>query len=171
GPQELLSRLGLLTAGGPRPVIVVSGGASSLTGPALDRTRAVLGPAVVAAARLTGAAVVDGGTAAGVMAVLGAARAEQPAALPALVGVAPGGTITYPGGPVGDERVPLEPSHTHFVLADSAEWGSETALLLDVAGALSGHDPIAVLLAGGGAVTKAEALEAVRRGWPVFVLS
>src|SRR5262249_56729758 len=72
GPQELLSRLGLLTAGGHRPVIVVSGGANSLTGPALDRTRAVLGPAVVAAARLTGAAVVDGGAAARGMALPGA---------------------------------------------------------------------------------------------------
>jgi hypothetical protein len=167
--RTLLSRLGLL-ATGSRPVVVVSGGAATLAGAELERTRAVLGPAVVGAARLTGAAVVDGGTAAGVMAVLGAARARQRAALP-LVGVAPAGTITYPGGPVGDELVPLEPSHTHFVLANGAEWGAETGLLLDVAETLAAGGPVVVVLAGGGEVAKAETVGAVRRGWPVFVLA
>jgi len=171
GPRDLVSRLGLLTDAGRRPVMVVCGGANSLTGAALDRARAVLGPVVAAAARVTGAAVVDGGTAAGVVAVLGAARAEQRSALPALIGVAPVGTTTYPGGPVGDERVPLEPHHTHFVLADGAGWGSETGLLFGVVEALAAGGPIAMVLGGGGAVAKTEALESVRRGWPVFVLS
>jgi hypothetical protein len=169
GARELLSRLGLL-ATGSRPVILVSGGADSLTGAELDRTRAVLGPAVVTAARLTGAALVDGGTAAGVMAVLGAARARQRAA-PPLVGVAPAGTVTYPGGPAGDERTPLEPSHTHFVLADGAGWGAETGLLLDVAETLAAGDPVAMVLAGGGGVAQVEVLGSVRRGWPVFALT
>lgn len=170
GAPELVSRLGLRTDG-RRPVVVVCGGADSLTGAALERAGTVLGPAVVAAARVSGAAVVDGGTAAGVMAVLGVARAEQRSALPALIGVAPAGSTTYPGGPVGDERTPLEPHHTHFVLADGAEWGSESGLLFGVAEALAAGGPIAMVLGGGGSVTKAETLEAVRRGWPVFVLA
>src|SRR5262249_45713371 len=98
-------------------------------------------------------------------------RAEQPAALPALVGVAPAGAVTYPGGPGGDERVPLDPFHTHFVLAGSAEWGSETDLLFGVAEALAGRGRTAAVLAGGGAVAKPEVRESGRRGWPVLVLS
>ena len=170
-PRKLVSRLGLSVDVG-RPVIVVCGGADDLTGAALARTERVLAPAVTMAAGLTGAAVVDGGTAAGVMAVMGSARAASGNARSPLVGVAPAGKVTYPGGADGadGDRTPLEAHHSHFVLAESSEWGGETELLADVAEAIAGALPVVMVVAGGGAVAQTEVSEAVRRGWPVFII-
>jgi hypothetical protein len=152
------------------PVIVVCGGADDLTGPAKDRAALMLGPAVSAAAAVAGAAVVDGGTSSGVMELTGQARARRPDSMPVLLGVAPAGLVTYPGGPGGD-RVTLQPDHSHFVLADAREWGGETGLLIELAAALAGGGSPVMVLAGGGPVATAEVLAAVRRGWPVFVIS
>ena len=170
-PRRMLAALDLPVDGG-RPVIVVCGGADDLTGDALARAERMLGPAVASAARLTGAALVDGGTATGVMAVMGKARAERRDAMSFLVGVAPAGKVTYPGATdtAEGDRAQLEAHHSHFVLADSAEWGGETELLFDVAGAIAGRSPIAMVLAGGGGVALAEAREAARRRMPIFVL-
>ena len=57
------------------------------------------------------------------------------------------------------------------MLADSGEWGGETALLLSLAAALAGPCPVVMLLAGGGRVATAEVLAGVRRGWPVFAVT
>jgi hypothetical protein len=152
------------------PVIVVCGGADSLTGAARAKAALMLGPAVSSAAAVAGAAVVDGGTSSGVMELTGQARARRPDAMPVLLGVAPAGVVTYPGGPDGD-GVPLQPDHSHFVLADAGEWGGETGLLIAVAAALAGGGSPVMVLAGGGQVATAEVLAAVRRGWPVFVIS
>jgi SLOG in TRPM, prokaryote/SMODS and SLOG-associating 2TM effector domain 1/Protein of unknown function (DUF4231) len=169
-PRGLLATLELAVDDG-RPVIVVCGGADELGGDALARAERVLGPAVASVAQLTGAALVDGGTAAGVMEVMGKARAEGHNALSPLVGVAPAGKVTYPGdaNAAGGDRTPLQANHTHFVLADTSTWGGETELLFDVAQAIAGCSRVAMVLAGGGSVALAEAREAVRRGWPVFV--
>jgi hypothetical protein len=166
--RRLVREVGL-PADADRAVIVVCGGADDLTDGASAVAAAVLGRAVARAAEATGAVVVDGGTDAGVMALVGQARRERPSAVAALVGVAPAGRVALPGAPA-DDRAPLEPNHTHFVLADSDEWGGETELLFDVAAALAGGGRLAVVVAGGGTVTPTEVLEAVRRGWPVFVI-
>jgi TRPM family ion channel/conflict system pore-forming effector with SLATT domain/uncharacterized protein DUF4231 len=170
-PHALLAALGLEVGDG-RPLLVVCGGADELQGEALARAEPVLGPSVAAAAELTGAAVVDGGTAAGVMKLTGAARADRGRALPVLLGVAPAGRVALPdtGTPPAEGLVELEQHHTHFVLADSTEWGGETSLLFDLAGALAGEASVVTVLAGGGEVARAEALETVRRRWPLFVI-
>jgi hypothetical protein len=171
-PIRLRAALGLENGA---PVLVVIGGADELTGAEADRAEQLLGSAVPAAAEVCGAAVVDGGTASGIMRIIGAARARRPAALPVLVGVAPARQVTYPGqagppdGP-GPDRTQLDQNHSHFVLADSGEWGGETGLLMDLAAALAdGRRPV-LALAGGGTIAPAEVLVAVRRGWPVFVV-
>ena len=169
GPRQLLAALDVEPGASGRPVIVVCGGADDLKDAALTRAAAVLGPGVSAAAEVTGAAVVDGGTSSGVMAITGTARARRPDAMPVLLGVAPAGRVTRPDQPEGD-RVALEQNHSHFVLADSSEWGGETGLLIAVAAALAGGGRPVMVLAGGGPVAKAEVLEAVRRQWPVFVI-
>ena len=165
-PAELLAAVGL-EAAQARPVIVVCGGADELKEPQLAVAREVLGPAVGLAARRTGAAVVDGGTATGVMAIMGAERAA--ATLPVLLGVAPAGKVSQPGAD-RDGCAELEPHHTHFVLADSAEWGGETALLIEIAEELAHGAPVVMVLAGGGGVARSEAREAVARSWPLFVI-
>jgi hypothetical protein len=165
-PARLLDELGL-DAGGP--VIAVFGGAASLAGEAHHRAADVVAPAIVRAAELTGAAVVDGGTAAGVMAIVGQAVAQHGDGPPALLGVAPATLVAYPGAR-SDERVPLEPNHSHFVLAPGDDWGDETPLLLRLVETLARGAPVAAVLVGGGAISKNEALGAVRRGWTLFVV-
>ncbi|HEX3317548.1 MAG TPA: DUF4231 domain-containing protein [Solirubrobacteraceae bacterium] len=150
-------------------MILVCGGADDLRGERMAVAEGLLGPAVTSAAERTGAAVVDGGTASGVMALMGAARWDRPDAVPILLGVAPSGMVTYPGADTGD-RPSLEPHHTHFVLAESNEWGGETRLMMEVSEALADSAPVVVVIAGGGAVAGAEALEAAARGWPLFVI-
>ena len=152
-----------------RPVILVCGGADELQGEERERAAGLVGPSVASAAALADAVVIDGGTAAGVMKLVGAARSERPGALPILVGVSPAGKVTYPGSEAAD-GAPLEPHHTHFVLADSAEWGGETPLLIAVAEALAGDAPVVMILAGGGEVARTEALEAAIRRWPLFAI-
>lgn len=166
-PADLLAAAGMRVTV-PRPVLVVCGGASDLKGEELAHTERTLGPAVRAAATMTGAAVVDGGTDAGVMSLVGAARSVD-GEIPLLIGVAPAGLVALPGEP--EAEATLEPHHSHFVLADCAAWGCETRLLVDVATALAGGGPLAMVLAGGGEVTRSEAVEAARRGWPMFVLA
>jgi hypothetical protein len=136
----------------------------------------MIGVGVAQAAEAVGAAVVDGGTSAGVMKLTGQARARRPQALDVLVGVAPKGLVTYPGGQErqggqAEQGVALDENHTHFILADSAEWGGETHLLMTVAQQLAGGGHVAVVLAGGESGARSEVLEAARRGWPVFVLT
>ena len=170
-PGALLRALGLQPAG-PRPVLVVCGGADELEGRELECAKALLGPAVARAADLSGAAIVDGGTASGVMRLVGAAQRERAPAVAVLLGVAPAGRVALPGTHNSgvDEPAELEPHHTHFALADSGEWGGETQLLMKLAEALAAGAPVAMVVAGGGEVTKSEALEGVRRGWPVFLI-
>jgi SLOG in TRPM, prokaryote/SMODS and SLOG-associating 2TM effector domain 1/Protein of unknown function (DUF4231) len=106
-----------------------------------------------------------------VMAALGEAMAAADAQL-TLVGVAPAGRVTYPG----DERsshgdTPLEPNHTHFVLANTDEWGGETELLFDLVDATRGVRPGVALVAGGGSVTRDELVMAARRGLAIVALA
>jgi hypothetical protein len=164
-PRELLARVGIATAS-PRPVIVVSGGADDLREPQLSAARESLGPALRAAVAATGAAIVDGGTDAGVMALVGAERAGDPASMPLVIGVAPAGKVEHGE----DSGTPLAPHHTHFVLADSDEWGGETPMLIAIAEEVAGAMPIVMVVAGGGEGTLAEVREALARGWPLFAI-
>jgi hypothetical protein len=165
-PVELPAELGLPTG---RPVLVVGGGAKTLTGDAYALAARVAGPAIGRAARLARAYVVDGGTASGIMAITGEAVRAHGEEDAVVVGVAPAGCVTHPGRG-DDERAELDPNHSHFVLADSDEWGGETTLLLALSDALAAGAPIAMLVAGGGKGAQEEALQAVGRGWPVFVV-
>ncbi len=69
-----------------------------------------------------------------------------------------------------NDRVPLEPHHTHFVLADGEEWGDETPALLALLGALDRETPSVAVIAGGGDVTRVEALGHAQAGRPLIVL-
>jgi SLOG in TRPM, prokaryote/SMODS and SLOG-associating 2TM effector domain 1/Protein of unknown function (DUF4231) len=165
-PAKLLARLGLREDA--RPVILVCGGAK-LGAEEAQRCLGALGQAVSDAAFGTGAAVVDGGTNAGVMSIVGQARAADPSAIDVLVGVAPQGKVLLPGK--RGDGVTLEPNHTHAVLAPGTEFGAERETLFDITAALAGSYPVAVVLAGGGAQARNEALETARRGWPLLVLA
>jgi TRPM family ion channel len=163
---DLVAELGLAPPADGRPVILVCGGAVGLTGRAFDRARTVIEGEVAPVAGQTGAVVVDGGTAAGTMLLTGGARASQPDNLPVLLGVAPAGLVSYPGGPSAGE--PLDSGHSHFILVPGNQWGGETLMLIEVARAVAGSGPVAVVVAGGGEVTRAEIASARAQHWPVF---
>jgi hypothetical protein len=80
--------------------------------------------------------------------------------------------VTYPGRPAApassEDSSPLDPNHSHFVLVEGKEWGSETGTLFEIAAVL--NVPVLAILVNGGTVAKDELLQSVRRGWPVIVI-
>lgn len=137
------------------------------------RLAGLLRRGLVRAAEAAGAVLVDGGTQAGVMALLGEAVAARGHPVP-LIGVAPAGRVTYPGGPEPAEAegaAPLDPNHSHFLLAPSDDWGGETDWMFALAEALSEGAPVVTVLVNGGDIAREEVWQSVRRGWPVVVLA
>ncbi len=167
-PSRLLGELGIQT---PGAIVVVVGAADSLDPSIVPWLTQQFSRGLGVAAAKTDAVLIDGGTASGAMAVLGEAVADRKPR-PDLLGVAPLAKVTYPGGPPADgERVALEPNHTHFVLTDGGEWGQETELLFQLADDLADGAHVAVVLVGGGQVAREEALQTVRRDWPLLIIT
>jgi hypothetical protein len=154
----------------PHGVIMVFGGAKGLDDSRKARLTELFSDAIAPAAAAVGALVIDGGTQSGVMAMMGEAVARD-GRRSHLLGIAPAGKITYPGGPseagVAD-GAPLEPNHSHFVLVESEEWGGETGTMFELAQAL--NVPVATMLINGGKITGGEALQSVRNGWQLLVV-
>jgi len=156
----------------PNAVIIIAGGASKMdekVHPDLDRLF-TLGIAQVAISAR--ALIIDGGTQAGVMAIMGQAVAEQQRRS-TLLGVAPAGSVTYPGqstGIRGNEAVPLDPNHSYFVLVETGEWGGETDTIYELAKTLSAGHPSVAILINGGSVAKSEVLHNVRQSRPIIVM-
>src|SRR6059036_340481 len=154
----------------PHALIMVFGGAKGLDDLRKARLTELFTDAIAPAAAELGALVIDGGTQSGVMAMMGEALARD-GRRSQLLGIAPAGKVTYPGGPshanIGD-GAPLEPNHSHFVLVESDEWGGETGTMFELAQAL--NVPVATMLMNGGKITGGEALQSVRNGWQLLVV-
>jgi hypothetical protein len=154
----------------PDALIMVFGGAKGLDDSRKARLAELFSDAIAPAAAELGALIVDGGTQSGVMAMMGEAAAVD-GGRSQLLGIAPAGKVTYPGGPseagIAD-GAPLEPNHSHFVLVESDEWGGETGEMLELAGAFNA--PIVAILVNGGAIAADEALQSVRNGWQLLVI-
>jgi predicted Rossmann-fold nucleotide-binding protein len=169
--RTVRSLLEAIELSGPAPVLVVVGGADAMEASIAPRLERLFERGALRAAADAGAVVLDGGTQSGVMAALGHAVALSEVAA-TLVGVAPGGKVTYPG----DTRAiagstHLEPNHSHFILANSSEWGGETALLFDVIDLIAEGRPAVAIVAAGGPGTVDEVAMASRRGMPLVVLA
>ncbi len=165
------------------------GGAASVDENLVPRLTQLFGRGIARAVAETNAVIMDGGTQAGVMKLIGEGVAGR-GYKSVLVGVAPVSKVTYPGGSA--TGVQLEPNHSHFVLVEGDDWGSETATLYSVAGVLcnkrteeadSGRKsrkqdsekvtrkvPGLAILAGGGPIARDEALRAVRHNLPLIVI-
>lgn len=156
----------------PKALFLITGGAALMGTVTQSRLLDLFNNGIVRAAREMDAVCIDGGTEAGVMALLGRAIAEQGHTTP-LIGIAPAGKVTYPGGPTEgsiDNGAALESNHSHFVLADSDEWGGETQTMFEVAQELATRIPVVAILVDGGQIAKDEVLRAVRHGWPLIVI-
>lgn len=154
----------------PHALIMVFGGAKALDDSRKTRLTELFTHAIAPAAAELGALVIDGGTQSGVMAMMGEAFARD-GRRSQLLGIAPAGKVTYPGAQ-SDARIvdgaPLEPNHSHFVLVDSDEWGSETGTMFELAGAF--NVSVVTMLINGGQIAGNEALQSVRNGWQVLVV-
>jgi hypothetical protein len=149
---------------------MVFGGAKGLDDSRKARLAELFIDAIAPAIAETGALVVDGGTQSGVMAMMGEALARD-GRQSQLLGIAPAGKVTYPGGPTyantGD-GTPLEPNHSHFVLVEADEWGDETDTMFKLAGAF--NVAVATMLVNGGQIAGNEALQSVCNGWQLLVI-
>jgi hypothetical protein len=149
----------------PKNLILLIGGADKK----LSLPAQLFSRGIARAAADAEALIIDGGTQAGVMQIMGQSIADR-GRKSSLLGVAPAGKVTYPGGPTvaGNDSAPLDPNHSHFVLVDGNEWGSETETLFELAAAF--NVPVLAILVNGGAIAKDELLQSVRRSWPVIVI-
>lgn len=173
GPKRTVSDLlGQLELSDSRPVLLVVGGAESMDPSILTRLLVQLEKGAIQAVAATGAVILDGGTDSGIMAAVGQASADSDMSI-VLAGVAPAGKVTFEGDARGDAagNTALEPNHTHFLLANSAEWGGETSLLFGALDEMARDQPAAVLVAGGGAVALNEVEAAAGRRLPVVVIA
>ncbi|MBD2101731.1 hypothetical protein [Leptolyngbya sp. FACHB-261] len=163
-----LRRMGLQ---GPRPVLVVVGGASQMTEESLARLQQLFVEVLAPLAKDLDAFVVNGGTDAGVMRMMGQARAKTGAQFP-LIGVAPIGTIALPHQPASANQAErLEPNNTHFVLVPGNEWGDESPWQARVASTLAKDAPSVTVLINGGAIALVDVQENVKEGRPVVVIA
>ena len=170
-PIEVPSRLAELHLGGPRPVVVLVGGADGLDDTQLARLRPLFEEGLAPLADALGACVIDGGTDTGVMGLIGQARAKLGADFP-LIGVSASGTVAEAGSTTtADDARSLEPNHTHVVLVPGSRWGEESPWLAAVASQLAGDAPSVTVVVNGGEVTFDDAARSVEAGRPVLVVA
>jgi hypothetical protein len=165
----IISSLGIQP---PKILFIVIGGASSLDEQFVDRLKLLCNLGIARQAIEAEAIIIDGGTQAGIMKIMGEAIAER-CYHSILLGVAPSGTVTYPGAPVDNahsDRVSLDPNHSHFVLVEGNDWGVETETMYKLADELCKNMPVVTLLVNGGEIAKREAWNSVQRGWPLLIM-
>jgi hypothetical protein len=182
----------------PKALIMISGSAAGLDEALKPHLVQLFSRGIARAAANMGALIIDGGTHAGVMAMMGQGVADR-GRKSTLLGVAPAGKVTYPGGPAEgsiEDGGALDPNHSHFVLVQSDEWGGETETMYKLAEALANRvldlpppadgdlaavdkakvapakTPVVTVLVGGrpGSIAREEVLRSVRQGWPIIVV-
>lgn len=159
----------------PRGLVVLVGSTTELPTGMASALRSSLGEGLAGVTADEHLTAVTGGTDAGIFALFGRGLAHRPTT--PCVGVAPASAVTWPGRvadrgrPSHEKPVHLEPHHTHFLLVDSAEWGSETAALTGLTATLGAECPSVAILAGGGGRARGEVLEQIRGGREVVVLA
>jgi hypothetical protein len=169
--SELPAALTALGLQAPRPVVVLVGGAGGLGQADLDRLGPLFGSGLVPVVTRLGAAAIDGGTWSGVMRLLGEARSAGGVDFP-LIGVAAAGTVRLPGGPPPrDDAAPLDPNHSHFVLAPGDEWGAEAGWIAQVATNLAGDQPSVTVVVNGGEIAYSDVERSLDASRPVLTVA
>jgi hypothetical protein len=184
--ENIISALQLQSSK-PKSIILIFGGASGnldTSDTSITILHQILDDVLQYAAD-NDAIIIDGGTKSGIMEIVGqrASKIEQ-SKKPIILGVAPAGLISlinstkqednYKNEGDNDrenDKVLLDPNHSHFVLVEGDKWGDETIKLFEIASSLSTSDiPIVALLSGGGRISKKEILFCINQNWPVIVI-
>jgi SLOG in TRPM, prokaryote len=104
--------------------------------------------------------------------ILGLALSSAPRRPRVVLGVAPDELVADATTSLPDAgKAPVDPELTALVRVPGREWGDETDTLSRLIEEISGSQVAVVLLAGGGDVTRKEAVEHLRRGRALVVLS
>lgn len=158
-PHRALDELALPPTEG---VIVVHGGAGKMEEDLLGAVQRFASQSLAPFAQRERILVVDGGTDMGVSQIMGHARDSVQGTFP-LVGILPHRYALYEGGPPANgERLPLNPSHTHFILVDGDAFGVESDLMVDMLSMTI--KPGLALIINGGEIVLSEAQAHARRG-------
>lgn len=156
----------------PKALIMLVGGAAGLDESLKHRLAELFSHGIAPAVTDRNVLIIDGGTQAGVMAMMGQGAAATGRNF-ILLGVAPAGKVTYPGGPAEgsiEDGAPLDPNHSHFVLVKSDEWGGETKTMYELAEELSKEMPVLTILVNGGQIARHEVLRSVCHGWDIIII-
>ncbi len=168
---DLPTALEPVTRDGPRPVVVLVGGAAAMEDRYLGPVRQALGEWLLPALDRWGAAVVDGGTDAGVMRVVGRLREATGARFP-LVGVVADGTVAPQGtGGRSGGAAELEPHHTLVLVVPGRQWGDESGWLGEVARVVAAGRPTLTLMVNGGDVARDDVTRGLAQHRPMVVLA
>ncbi len=162
-PEAVAAALNLTR---PANVLLLSSGAAEMSEWALAQLRQMFS-ALARYLAASHATVMDGGTASGGMALLARALAEAHAAAPYI------GTLPA-HAPVDDDRSGeeiLEPRHTHFVLVEHDEWGSEVPLMSALAGYLTAGAASVTVLVNGGGIALMDVSQSIAARRPVIVVA
>ncbi len=166
-PDEIIKALEL-----PRPnaILLLVGDAAGLAAEDEAHLVQLFSRGVARALADMNALIIDNGRESGAAAMMGRA-VEDRGRKTALLGIAPAGLVTYPGQEMAPaQAVPLDSHHSHFILTDGSEWGSETGTVFKIAGQLANPRSKVMLVVGGDGTAKRQVLQTVRQGWPVIVI-
>ena len=168
----ILSKLNISKS---QAVFVLCGSTIKLGTKVKNRLQELISRGVAKAAVDTEALIIDGGTRAGVIELMGKG-VEDRGRKTILIGVSPIGKVKHPQLPDyedSEDNVALDPNHSHFVLVENDQWGSETKTMFELARFSSeDENKIITILAGGNpeGVALDEALATVRNNWPLLVI-
>ncbi len=155
----------------PRSVLVLNGGTAKLDADLAAQLSLVLENGLARVASEEQLTIVTGATDAGIFTLLGQGLARWGRTAPC-IGVTVASLVRLPAAPPPkEERGPLEPHHSHFVLTAGEQWGDETATMFALVAALSAQVPSVELVAGGGSITRTEVLANTRQRRPIIVLA
>jgi hypothetical protein len=153
-----------------RVAVVVVGGAARMSDEDVERARPAVRDVLAPFVAASDGVIVDGGTDTGVFRLIGRERAAGSHTFP-LVGVLPARLAALPGHRAEGDAAPLEPNHTHFLLAPGSAWGDEVLWLAHAAGRLATGGRAVTVLVNGGTVAWDDLEASVAAGRPVVVLA
>ena len=115
------------------------------------------------------AVIMDNGKTSDLTTLIGQSIADRGYKSP-LIGVATSTQFSYPEQEEDAKgTIPLEPNHTHFVLVDDDKHIIEFKYRLGAA--MASQKTAIMILVGGEEEARAEALQAVRMGWPIVTIT
>lgn len=163
--------IGQLNISADRPLIILMGGAVKLSPTDAEYQFSQIKNGLANAIVELGATVIDGGTDSGIMGMLNESLADLEFK-GAYIGIAPESKVYLPEeDPIGEDVYPLGHFHSHFVLVEGPDFGSELSVMYSLIAALSINQPSLGVLANGGYGAQMEVGENVQQGREVIILS